>query len=68
LGIKLDNLMNIMKDKNIDPFLINEIKEGGFGNDIVTENNELGYIDIKNFENWFYIEQAGIKVVNCLAE
>jgi len=31
-----------MKEQDVDPFLLNEIKEGGFGNDIVIEDNENG--------------------------
>ena len=45
-----------MKEKDIDPFLISEIKEGGFGNDLLTEDFENGCVDIKSFVNWFYIE------------
>ena len=45
-----------MKDKKVDPFLVGEIKEGGLGNDLVTEDFENGFIDIKSFANWFYIE------------
>lgn len=57
-----------MKDKKSDPFLISEIKEGGLGNDLVTEDFENGSIDIKSFANWFYIEQAGMNIINCLTE
>ena len=67
-GIKLNNLLTLMKDKKIDPFLVGEIKEGGLGNDLVTEDFENGFIDIKSFANWFYIEQAGMNIVNCLTE
>jgi hypothetical protein len=55
-GIKLNNLLTLMKDKKVDPFLVSEIKEGGLGNDLVTEDFENGFIDIKSFANWFYIE------------
>lgn len=67
-GIKLNNLLTLMKDKKVDPFLVSEIKEGGLGNDLVTEDFENGFIDIKSFANWFYIEQAGMNIVNCLTE
>ena len=57
-----------MKEQDVDPFLLNEIKEGGFGNDIVIEDNENGQVEIRNFVNWFYIEQSGIIIVNYLSQ
>jgi hypothetical protein len=45
-----------MQDKNCDPFLMQEIKQGGLGDDLIKEEAEYGFIDIQNFLLWEYIE------------
>jgi hypothetical protein len=57
-----------MQDKNCDPFLMQEIKQGGLGDDLIKEQAEYGFIDIQNFLLWEYIEQAGLNIVNTLCE
>ena len=57
-----------MQDKKCDEFLIQEIKEGGLGGDLIKEEAENGFIDIQNFILWEYIEQAGLNIVNTLCE
>jgi hypothetical protein len=66
--IKLNQLIKLMEDKKCDPFLINEVKMGGLGEDLVKEEEENGFIDIQNFVLWEYIEQAGLNIVNTLCE
>lgn len=66
--IKLNDLIKLMQDKKCDPFLIQEIRMGGMGEDLVKEENENGFIDIQNFVLWEYIEQAGLNIVNTLCE
>jgi hypothetical protein len=48
--------------------LVDEIKEGGMGNDLVSEDLDNGYIEVKSFANWYYIEQAGMNIINSLTE
>jgi len=58
-----------MRSKNVEEFLISEIKIGGLGNDLVLEANEnKGMVSIKNFLNWIYIEQCGMKIVEGLVD
>jgi len=61
-------LISLLKDCKADPFLVSEIKEGGLGNDLVSEDLDNGFIEIKSFANWFYIEQAGMNIINSLTE
>jgi hypothetical protein len=57
-----------MQDKKCDQFLIQEIKQGGLGDDLIKEEAENGFIDIQNFLLWEYIEQAGLNIINTLCE
>lgn len=66
--IQINNLMKVMADFKCDPFLIDEIKLGGLGEDLVKEQQEIGGIDIQNFVLWEYIEQAGLNIVNILCD
>ena len=53
----------------IDPFLINELRYGGLGNDLVCEADEHdGLIECNNLLNWIYVEQAGMKIINGLCD
>lgn len=60
----------MMKDKNVDKFLIEEVKKGGLGSDLVKEANEhpQGLINVENFVMWLYVEEAGVGIVNSLCE
>jgi hypothetical protein len=40
--VSLTTLVNLMKEKNADPFLILEIRRGGIGEDLVKEASEQG--------------------------
>ena len=43
--------------------------ENGLGNDIVKEAEEYkGKVNYKNFLNWLYIEQSGIKIIEEVGE
>lgn len=44
--IKLNDLIKLMQDKKCDPFLIQEIRMGGLGEDLVKEEAENGFVDI----------------------
>ena len=68
LPIKLNDIIKLMQDKKCDPFLIQEIRQGGLGDDLVKEEAENGFVDIQNFVLWEYIEQAGLNIVNTLCE
>ena len=57
-----------MKDKKVDPFLISEIKEEGLGGDLLKEEFENGSVDTKSFSNWYFVEQAGLNIINSLVE
>lgn len=53
----------------IDEFLIGEIRIGGLGNDLVKEAEEHnGMVSVKNFLNWLYIEQCGMRIVEGLVD
>jgi ATP-binding cassette subfamily A (ABC1) protein 3 len=67
-GMKLDYYISKMKDYTYDPFIASEIKEGGLGNDLVSEELETGAVDFNSFANWLYIEDAGMNIVNRLTE
>ena len=60
--------MTILKDSKADPFLVSEIKEDGLGHDLVTEDFDMGFVEVKSFANWYYIEQAGMSIINSLTE
>jgi hypothetical protein len=66
--IKLNDIIKLMQDKKCDQFLIQEIKQGGLGDDLIKEEAENGFIDIQNFILWEYIEQAGLNIINTLCE
>ena len=66
--MKLDYYISKMKDYTYDPFIASEIKEGGLGNDLVSEELETGAVDFNSFANWLYIEDAGMNIVNRLTE
>jgi hypothetical protein len=66
--IHLTDIIKLMQDKNCDQFLVQEIKQGGLGEDLIKEEAEYGFIDIQNFLLWEYIQQAGLKIVNALCE
>ena len=56
-----------MRAKQIDEFLINQIKPNGLGNDIFAEGDEhSGMINTHNFLNWIYIEQCGMRIIEGL--
>ena len=67
-GVRLNDLLKIMQEKKCDPFLIQEIRLGGLGEDLVKEDAENGFVDIQNFVLWEYIEQSGLNIVNILCE
>ena len=48
--------------------MVDEIKEGGMGNDLVSEDLDNGFIEVRGFANWYYIEQAGMNIINSLTE
>jgi ATP-binding cassette subfamily A (ABC1) protein 3 len=53
----------------VDPFLINELRYGGLGNDLCCEaDDHNGFVEAQNLLNWIYIEQAGMKIINGLCE
>lgn len=53
----------------IDEHLIHELRLGGFGNDLIKEAEEYhGKVSLKNFVNWLYVEQNGLKIIEGLVE
>lgn len=68
--VPLQSIIQMMQEKKLDEFLINEIKMGGLGEDLVKEAYEQGdgMVSYWNFLNWLYIEESGIKIVNGLCE
>lgn len=60
----------MMKEKNVDQFLIDEVRKGGLGEDLVKEANEHpeGMINVENFVMWLYVEEAGVAIINSLCE
>ena len=58
-----------MRKKNVDEFLINELKEGGLGSDIYKEAMESrGQVSVKNFLTWLNVELHGQKIIRSLVE
>lgn len=56
-----------MKSNEINQFLIDELKEGGLGNDIIKEANSYGgQVEVKSFVIWLYIELQGLKIIHGL--
>jgi len=58
-----------MREKKVDEFLINEIKEDGLGVDLFKEAKESdGQVQNKNFLAWLNVEQHGQKIIKSLVE
>lgn len=56
-----------MRNKNVGEFLINELKDGGYGSDIWKESVEQkGQVSVKNFLTWLNIEVKGFKTIQNL--
>lgn len=67
--IHFDQVEPLLRSKMIDPFLINELRYGGLGNDLVCEADEHdGHIECHNLLNWIYVEQAGMRIINGLCD
>src|SRR5690606_19715259 len=66
--VPLATIIDMMKQKQIDPFLINEIRTGGLGEDLIKEAIENGndMVSYHNFMLWLYIEEAGMSIINGL--
>ena len=58
-----------MAAKNTDPYLLNQLKMGGLGEDLVKEANEYnGLVLSKNFLTWLNVELHGQIIIRSLVE
>ncbi|CDW85159.1 abc transporter family protein [Stylonychia lemnae] len=65
--IPLSEIEDILRKNYVDDFLVNELRINGLGNDICLEANEHnGMVETRNFINWMYVEQAGMKIIKGL--
>lgn len=61
--------MDIMRSKHVDDVLLDELKLGGLGSDLVKEANEYnGNVSAKNFLTWLNIEIHGVKILSGLID
>ena len=66
---KFDDLQSLMRSKQVDEFLIQQLTATGLGSDLVKEAEESkGFVSYKNFINWLYIEQCGLRIIEGLSE
>ncbi len=67
--INFEEMEPIMRSKMVDEFLVGELKYGGLGNDLCIEADEhKGIIETRNFINWIYVEEAGLKIIEGLCD
>jgi len=49
-----------MRRKGVNEFLVQELKQGGLGNDIFKEAaNNGGYVGVRTFLSWIHVETNG---------
>ena len=58
--ITLSNVAECMRKKQVNEFLIQELKKNGLGNDLFKEaEGNQGFVTIRNFLTWLYVETSG---------
>lgn len=62
-------MIEAVKKKRIDEVILDELTEGGLGNDIYKESLEFnGNVNTKNFLIWLYVESHGLRIIDGLIE
>lgn len=61
-------MKSVMKNNKIDEFLIEELRQGGLGNDLVKEAEDNGnsMVSLHTFITWVHVETAGMSIINGL--
>jgi hypothetical protein len=67
--IHFEKCKEVMKDHNIDEFLIGELKPDGMGADLYKEAYEQkGMVSYQNFLVWLNVEIHGLRIIHYLVE
>ena len=68
--VPLNHVFDLMKTKGTDQFLIDEIRLGGLGEDLIKESVEQGkgMVSYNNFLVWLHVQESGMKLINSLSE